>query len=304
MLQTANKNLIHKIIQVLVVGFVLLAASCNGSVTPTIDQVMPETTTDTSPAQIMGFPASVSKISAGQHLRFENISLEQGLSQSTVFSMLQDSQGFMWFGTEDGLNKYDGYTFTVYKHDPDNPNRLSNNSIQAMLEDSSGALWFGTSEGGLDRYDRKLNQFTHYRNDLEDPSSLSDNEITAIYQDQYGILWIGTSAGLYGFDQENERFIHYQHDPDDPNSLSYNAVAVIYEDQDGALWIGTDYGGLNRLVPSAGSGQALSEVEGFERENERWWHYVNDQGAIPWDRFDHNSHLVCMAKGLNLQSPA
>jgi len=175
----------------------------------------------------------------------------------------------MWFGTEDGLNKYDGYTFTVYKHDPENANSLGGNWIQAMFEDGSGTLWIGTSDGGLDRYDRKLDQFTHYRNDSEDPSSLSDDEITAIYQDRDGVLWIGTGGGgldrlvlseAEGFDQENERFVHYQHDPDDPRSLSSNAVSSIYEDQKGTLWIGTEDGGLNR----------------FERENERWWHYVND----------------------------
>lgn len=175
--------------------------------------------------------------------------------------MLQDSQGFMWFGTEDGLNKYDGYTFTVYKHDPEDPYSLSDNWIQAMLEDASGTLWIGTRENGLERYDRNLDQFTHFRNDPEDPSSLSDDEITAIYQDRDGVLWIGTGGGgLDRYDQENERFIHYQHDPDDPHSLSSNVVSTIYKDREGVLWIGTADGGLNR----------------FESENERWWHDVND----------------------------
>lgn len=159
----------------------------------------------------------------------------------------------MWFGTEDGLNKYDGYTFTVYKHDPEDPNSLSDYWISAILEDSSGTLWIGTPEGGLERYDRKLDQFTHYRNDPQNPSSLSDDEITTIYQDRDGVLWIGTGGGgldrlvpsigqalseAEGFDQENVRFTHYQHDPDDPHSLSSNAVSVIHEDQKGTLWIG------------------------------------------------------------------
>ena len=244
----------------LLVAVVLLVAACAGSTTPTLSE--PKTTPTTSqPDPVLETRSPAPQVSPRQHLRFERISLEQGLSQSTVFCMLQDSQGFMWFGTEDGLNKYDGYTFTVYKNDSDDPNSLGSNWISAMLEDDSGALWIGTRDGGLDRYDRTLDQFTHYRNDPEDSTSLSDDEITALYQDPDGVLWIGTgSGGLDRFDQEYEGFIHYQHDPSDPNSPSSNAVSIIYDDQEGTLWIGTADGGLNR----------------FDSENERWWHYVND----------------------------
>ena len=129
---------------------VLLATSCGGLTTPAPTE--PATTPATSQPDTMQEASwPVPQFSPGQHLRFERISLEQGLSQSTVFCMLQDSQGFLWFGTEDGLNKYDGYTFTVYKHDPEDPNSLGGNWIQAMLEDDSGMLWIGTSDGGLDR---------------------------------------------------------------------------------------------------------------------------------------------------------
>ncbi len=95
----------------------------------------------------------------GQSLRFENISLEEGLSQSTIFAMVQDQQGFLWFATEDGLNRYDGYDFTVYKHDPEDPSSLSDNWILCLLVDKSGTLWIGTREGGLERYDSEFDQF-------------------------------------------------------------------------------------------------------------------------------------------------
>ena len=183
--------------------------------------------------------------------------------------MLQDSQGYMWFGTEDGLNRYDGYNFTVKRHDPEDPVSLSDGWITALVEDVSGTLWIGTREGGLNRYDRQLNQFTNYRNDPQDPSSLSADEITAIYQDQDAALWIGTAGGgldrlvpstssgqalseAEGVDQENDRCIQYRHDPDDPDSLSSNAISAIYQDQEGVLWIGTEDGGVNRLVLSHG----------------------------------------------------
>ena len=257
----------------------LVTSACGASATPAFS--IPGTTAATSsPATTLGPSSPQTQFSPGQHLRFERFSLEQGLSQSTVFSMLQDSLGFLWFGTEDGLNKYDGYNFTVFKHDPENPNSLGGNWVQALLEDDSGRLWIGTSDGGLDNYDKKLGQFTHYRNDPRDPTSLSDDEITALYQDQNGVLWIGTGGGgldslelseADGIEKENEQFIHYQHDPEDPNSLSSNLVSAIYEDQVGMLWVGTEDGGLNR----------------FDSENERWWHYVNDPGD-PWS-LGHNT---------------
>ena len=127
----------------------------------------------------------------------------------------------MWFGTESGLNKYDGYNFTIYQHNPDDSNSLISNWTSALLEDDSGLIWIGTHDGGLDRYNRKLDQFTHYQHDPDDPFSLSSDEITALYQDRNGELWIGTGGGLDRFDQENERFIHYQHDPDDPEQLEF-----------------------------------------------------------------------------------
>ena len=90
----------------------------------------------------------------GQQIRFEKMSIEQGLSQSSVYSIYQDSRGFLWFGTEDGLNKFDGYNFTVYRHNPDDPLSLSDNTILSIFEDKSGELWVGTYGRGLNRFDR------------------------------------------------------------------------------------------------------------------------------------------------------
>ena len=91
-----------------------------------------------------------------EQVRFERISLEQGLSQNSVVSILQDRQGFMWFGTQDGLNRYDGYRFRVFKHDPDNPVSLGNNYIQTLYEDRDGVLWIGTRGGILHKFNRRL----------------------------------------------------------------------------------------------------------------------------------------------------
>ncbi|UCC76521.1 MAG: hypothetical protein JSW37_13610, partial [Anaerolineales bacterium] len=176
-------------------------------------------------------------------IRFDRVSIEEGLSQSTVACILQDHKGYMWFGTEDGLNKYDGYSFTVYRHDPQDPNSLSNNYVRCILEDHTGALWIGTRGGGLDRLDPETEQFTHYKNDPRNPHSISSNNIQSIYEDGVGVLWIGTSeGGVDKLDRENDQFLHYRHDPLDPHSLSDGSVVAIHQDRTGELWIGT-YGG-------------------------------------------------------------
>jgi signal transduction histidine kinase/ligand-binding sensor domain-containing protein len=181
-------------------------------------------------------------------IRFDRISIEEGLSQSTVGCILQDHKGYMWFGTEDGLNKYDGYNFTVYRHDPQDPNSLSNNYVRCILEDHTGVLWIGTRGGGLDRFDPETEQFTHYNHDPRNPHTISGNNIQSIYEDGVGVLWIGTSeGGLDQFNPENDQFLHYRHDPLDAHSLSDNSVLAILQDRTGELWIGTYRGGLNLL---------------------------------------------------------
>src|ERR1700742_3496169 len=106
-----------------------------------------------------------------EHLSFEHLRPAQGLSQSNVICTLQDSRGFMWFGTREGLNKFDGYSFNVYKNKLGDDNSLSNNMINAIAEDEKGYLWIGTWGGGLDRYDRRTDQFTHFRHVAADPGS-------------------------------------------------------------------------------------------------------------------------------------
>src|ERR1044071_8365822 len=166
---------------------------------------------------------------------FQHLTIEQGLSQNSVFCILQDSKGFMWFGTEDGLNKYDGYLFNIYRHDAQDPKSLADNPIRTIYEDRSGTLWVGTRGGGLNRFERQTESFTHYRNDAANPDSLSNDEVFSIYEDEASRLWVGTLNGLNRFDREKARFIHYQNNRADPNSLSSNNVISIYEDRSGTL---------------------------------------------------------------------
>jgi len=134
--------------------------------------------------------------------KFEQISLEQGLSQSTVNCIRQDSKGFMWFGTQDGLNKFDGYKFTVFRHDLKDSTTLSSHFIWTIYEDRSGTIWIGTYNG-LNKFDRSSQSFKYFQHDPENTKSLSHNEIHAICEDQFGKLWIGTAGGLNQFDPKS-----------------------------------------------------------------------------------------------------
>ena len=189
-----------------------------------------------------------------RNIRFERISIEHGLSQGTVNCMLQDRKGFMWFGTQDGLDRYDGLRFEALAHDPDDPTTLNDNWILTLLEDAgSGDIWVGTQTGGLSRWQRENGTFRHYRHDPQDSTSLAENEIRALIQDSDGTLWVGSSAaGLSRLDPSNGVFEHYRHRPDDPGSLSHDEVRALYLDSDGDLWIGT-LGGLNRLDVESGT---------------------------------------------------
>jgi signal transduction histidine kinase/ligand-binding sensor domain-containing protein/CheY-like chemotaxis protein len=192
-------------------------------------------------------------LSNNLNIKFERISIDQGLSQSNVYDILQDSQGFMWFGTEDGLNKYDGYDFTVYKHDPNNPSSISHNYIWSLYEDRSGVMWVGTWGGGLNKFDRQKDKFTHYHYDPDDSNCLTDNTIMSIIEDKNGLLWIGTMyGGLNKFEPQTGKFTHIKHNPGNPNSLSNNSIITIYEDNSGIIWIGTFGGGLNKFDQEAG----------------------------------------------------
>jgi ligand-binding sensor domain-containing protein/signal transduction histidine kinase len=181
--------------------------------------------------------------------RFDRITVEDGLSQNAVLTILQDRRGFVWMGTEDGLNKYDGYGFEIFKHDNEDPFSISDSLISKLYEDQFGVLWIGT-RSGLDRYDPDTNSFSHFQNDPADTSSLSGTWVVSIIEDYEGTLWIGTDdGGLSQFDRETNTFVRFTHNPNDPMSLSDDSVRVIYEDNHDYLWVGTR-NGLNRYNPA------------------------------------------------------
>ncbi len=179
-----------------------------------------------------------------QDLKFTNITIEDGLSHSKVNCIYQDSQGFLWFGSNEGLNKYDGYNFTVLQPDPDNPYSISANLIRCILEDSKGNFWVGTEAGGLNRFDRNYEIFTHFTADSSSEIRLSGNNINSMIVDKQGNLWLGTNNGIDRLDWENKQVHNYLPYPPYQGLRLSNEVLVIFEDSQETLWIGTLGGGL------------------------------------------------------------
>jgi signal transduction histidine kinase/ligand-binding sensor domain-containing protein/DNA-binding response OmpR family regulator len=178
-------------------------------------------------------------------LNFRNITMEDGLSNNSVLSITQDSQGFMWFGTLDGLNRYDGYRIKVYENDPDDPDRISFKYVMSIFEDSKGILWIGTGFRGLKRYDKERDRFISYRLDANDSTSISSNHfIEALYEDKQGDFWIGTMHGLNKYDAENDRFIRYTNTIVDSSGIRPEYITCIFEDSKDNFWLGTKGGGL------------------------------------------------------------
>lgn len=218
------------------------------------------------------------------NLAFKHLRVEDGLSQSWIRVIYQDSYGFMWFGTNDGLNKYDGYTFTVYKHIPGNKKSISSNTISSIFEDADKNLWIGTLTG-LNRYDRMHDQFVRkegwpkrnvytflagdqgafYLSSFQglyvydpqkdsfdifshaglDTNNLNNNHITDFLTDKHGNFWIGTIDGLNLLDARHNQVFYFKHEENNKHSINANFIRTLYLDSKGRVWFGTNNNGLN-----------------------------------------------------------
>jgi PAS domain S-box-containing protein len=176
----------------------------------------------------------------GKDIRFTRLSTDEGLSQTRVIQIVQDDQGFMWFGSQYGLNRYDGYNFKVFKHEPGVANSLSGVFISSLFKDRSGLLWIGCDEF-LDKFDPVTETFTPYRIDTADAHG-ETVPVTNISQDHMGMLWLSTLRGLFRFDPSTGQTIRYRHDPNNPFSLSSDQIKASVEDKTGTFWVGTSEG--------------------------------------------------------------
>ncbi|OJJ17979.1 hypothetical protein BKI52_29425 [marine bacterium AO1-C] len=180
--------------------------------------------------------------SSAENIRFKNLASAQGLPQNTINCVIQDKRGILWFGTSDGLNRYDGYTFKVYKNELGNKKSLSNNYVLSLLQDSKGYIWVGTYGGGLNRFDPNTEEFVRFEHKKDDPSSLAHNDVRSIYEDKDGIIWICTYGGYFNsFNPKTNIFTQYKNleaiAPANPYRLFY-----LTPDADRGFWLSSEQG--------------------------------------------------------------
>ncbi|NJN79160.1 MAG: GAF domain-containing protein [Anaerolineales bacterium] len=260
-----------------IILFTFLLAACGESSTPArnSEDLLPASSSDVQSDTQLNSPL----IPYGKNVRFEQISLEEGLSQSVVTTILQDRQGFLWIGTDDGLNRYDGYHFKIYKPDSNNPHSISDRSITSMVEDDHGYLWIGTRQGGLNRYDPVSGKFTHYFNDKTNDQSIISNQIFDLAVDVDG-LWVGTNNGLDFLNFETNTFTHYNDSANSLIKLGNNYITTLLKDSKGLLWIGTVSGGINV----------------YDKENDKVTVYQNNKNNAT--SLSHN-RVLSFAEGQN-----
>ncbi|HSW54275.1 MAG TPA: two-component regulator propeller domain-containing protein [Ignavibacteriaceae bacterium] len=177
-----------------------------------------------------------------QDISFKHLTTDDGLSNNQVLDLIQDKSGFIWMATDDGLNRFDGYSFKVYRNIPGDSTSLSDNSVWTLFEDRNGFIWIGTKSGDLNRYNPQTDEFTNWKIKSE---FVEESSITAIYEDRSGAIWIGTyKSGVYRFEPKTGTTEEWNNNSSSPSTITNNFITSILEDNDGNILIGT-YLGLN-----------------------------------------------------------
>ncbi len=212
--------------------------------------------------------ATQAQVVQNRLLKFDALTIDNGLSQGMVNDMQRDKYGFMWFATKDGLNCYDGYQFTVFKHDIDDSTSIADNFIKVLFEDAEGRLWIGTSSRGLELFNRETETFTHFPSNPDDKNTLSNNVVTDIVQDKNGALWIATLDGLnkLSFDTQNPQKLvaHIQR--------YFSDAITICADNTGFLWSSTINNGTVRIAPDVNGKDVFTNLD----MNEYSWQPTTD----------------------------
>ncbi|MBN2369768.1 MAG: PAS domain-containing protein [Vicinamibacteria bacterium] len=231
-------------------------------------------------AALLIISAGVSLDAAEDHYRFGHLTIEDALSNNWVFSILKDSEGFLWFGTENGLNRYDGAGFKIYRHDPDDPNSLPSPVAGALYEDARKRLWVGSHQGnaGVALYDREHDRFKRF---LPVPGQPIGNNVRVILEDGRGRIWLGTDNGIATLDPKSGKIQRYPLN-DAQSVVPEDIVNALFEDRRGRFWVGSS-GGLLQFDRETGKyarwpgaaddqfGLHRADIRDFQEEEDRLW---------------------------------
>lgn len=217
-------------------------------------------------------------------IRFRRLSLSQGLSQTRVAQIIQDDQGFIWFGTQHGVNRFDGYNFQVFRHEANRPDSLSGVFIYALFKDRSGTIWVG-SDQGLDSFEKTTETFTHHP--LGDPGPV----VIHISQTADGLLWMATGQGLYSLNPKTGQTTKFSHDRADVQSLPSDDIKSTGEDRTGQFWVANSEGlsafdrSTGRVTFNIPLREAVREFSFYEdRSGTFWIIYGSGNGLATFDR--------------------
>jgi ligand-binding sensor domain-containing protein/signal transduction histidine kinase len=227
-----------------------------------------------------------------KRLQFNHLTSDDGLSSSTVIAVLQDYKGFMWFGTYEGLNRYDGYNFVIYKRNPADSTSLADNIVRTIMEDHDKNLFIGT-QNGLCLYDREKDRFLNYRIDKSSPLFGINCTVLKIAEDSLGNFWLATGIGLIYFDRNNNQITQFTHDINKPASLSDNNVEGVLIDKNHRLWVTTRIG-LNLFLPETGTFKHITQAESDARDlsNTYFMEMIEDLEGNLW--FGSTEGLYCL----------
>ncbi len=228
----------------------------------------------------------------GKDIHFSRISTEEGLSQKRVSQIVQDDQGFIWFGSQYGLNRYDGNKFKVFKHEPGRTNSLSGILISSLFKDRSGSLWIGCEEF-LDKFDPVSETFTHYRIDANTAHG-EMAPVTHISQDHLGMLWLSTRNGLFRFNSSTGEVKHFVHDPNDASSPGDNDIQSTGEDRAGRFWIATSQ---NLEEFDRPTGKVKQRIVLGESGVGLWFH--EDQAGVFWVIYGSDGQIATLDRSTN-----
>tara|TARA_R110001583_G_scaffold157548_1_gene309494 strand:+ start:16107 stop:20180 length:4074 start_codon:yes stop_codon:yes gene_type:complete len=180
-------------------------------------------------------------------LSLERISIEQGLSQSTVYAITQDQLGYIWLGTGDGIDLYDGYSITHLRNKPNDITSLSGNYVKALLVGSDGNIWVGTLGGGLNRYDPESRTFIRYLSEISDAQNIASKDIYSLYESKEGLIWIGSEQGASVFNPQDNSFKHFSYSSNIPTTINNGPIRAITQTTDGTMWFGSSQSGISSL---------------------------------------------------------